>query len=108
MPLLHRGRQKITLAHRHVVDRRRFFRDQATGDVVIVEQVIGHHPQTVRSLDLVQRQLIERDIETRHPDKDQPLYLYCGGGFRSALAAQNLQHMGYTQIRRRPRPALQV
>jgi rhodanese-related sulfurtransferase len=42
--------------------------------------------------------VIERDIETRHPDKDQPLYLYCGGGFRSALAAQNLQRMGYSQV----------
>ena len=42
--------------------------------------------------------VIERDIETRHPEKDQPLYLYCGGGFRSALAAQNLQRMGYTQV----------
>lgn len=42
--------------------------------------------------------VIERDIETRHPDKNQPLYLYCGGGFRSALAAQNLQRMGYTRV----------
>lgn len=42
--------------------------------------------------------VIERDIETRHPDKSQPLYLYCGGGFRSALAAQNLQRMGYTEV----------
>ena len=42
--------------------------------------------------------VIERDIELRHPDRDQPLYLYCGGGFRSALAAQSLQKMGYTQV----------
>lgn len=42
--------------------------------------------------------VIERDIEARHPDHRQPLYLYCGGGFRSALAAQNLQKMGYTQV----------
>lgn len=42
--------------------------------------------------------VIERDIETRHPDRDQPLYLYCGGGFRSALAALNLQQMGYTRV----------
>lgn len=42
--------------------------------------------------------VIERDIETRHPDKGQPLYLYCGGGYRSALAAQNLLRMGYTQV----------
>jgi rhodanese-related sulfurtransferase len=41
--------------------------------------------------------VIERDIETVVPDKSTPLYLYCGGGFRSALAADALQKMGYTQ-----------
>jgi rhodanese-related sulfurtransferase len=40
--------------------------------------------------------IIERDIETRYPDKSTGLVLYCGGGFRSALAADNLQKMGYT------------
>ena len=39
---------------------------------------------------------IERDIEGRYPDKGTTLVLYCGGGFRSALAADNLQKMGYT------------
>lgn len=42
--------------------------------------------------------VIERDIETQFPDKDQELILYCGGGFRSALAADNLQIMGYTNV----------
>jgi len=41
--------------------------------------------------------IIERDIEERVPDLDAPMILYCGGGFRSALAADNLQKMGYTQ-----------
>jgi rhodanese-related sulfurtransferase len=40
--------------------------------------------------------IIERDIETKVPDRDTKLVLYCGGGFRSALAADNLQKMGYT------------
>lgn len=40
--------------------------------------------------------VIERDIETKVPDKSAKLVLYCGGGFRSALAADNLQQMGYT------------
>ncbi|HYP07195.1 MAG TPA: rhodanese-like domain-containing protein [Bryobacteraceae bacterium] len=40
--------------------------------------------------------VIERDIETKVPDRDKKLILYCGGGFRSALAADNLQKMGYT------------
>ena len=40
--------------------------------------------------------IIERDIEAKAPAKDTTLVLYCGGGFRSALAADNLQKMGYT------------
>ena len=39
---------------------------------------------------------IERDIENKVPDKQTTLVLYCGGGFRSALVADNLQKMGYT------------
>jgi rhodanese-related sulfurtransferase len=42
--------------------------------------------------------IIERDVEDRVPDQGTPLVLYCGGGFRSALAADNLQKMGYTQV----------
>jgi rhodanese-related sulfurtransferase len=42
--------------------------------------------------------VIERDIEQAVPDVATPLVLYCGGGFRSALAAQNLQKMGYTNV----------
>lgn len=42
--------------------------------------------------------ILERDIETRVPDKDTPMVLYCGGGFRSALAADALQKMGYTNV----------
>ena len=40
---------------------------------------------------------IERDIESKYPDKDTTLILYCGGGFRSALVADNLRKMGYTR-----------
>ena len=43
--------------------------------------------------------VIERDIEERVPDKKADLILYCGGGFRSALATDNLQKMGYTNAR---------
>ena len=39
--------------------------------------------------------IIERDIETKVPDKEKKLVLYCGGGFRSALVADNLKKMGY-------------
>ncbi len=44
------------------------------------------------------RGILERDIESRYPQLDTPLYLYCGGGFRSALAADNLRQMGYSQV----------
>jgi rhodanese-related sulfurtransferase len=42
--------------------------------------------------------IIERDIEKTIPDKDTEIILYCGGGFRSALAADNLQKMGYRKV----------
>jgi rhodanese-related sulfurtransferase len=42
--------------------------------------------------------IIERDIEARVPDLNAEIVLYCGGGFRSALAADNLQKMGYTNV----------
>jgi rhodanese-related sulfurtransferase len=42
--------------------------------------------------------IIERDVETRYPDPAAEMVLYCGGGFRSALAADALQKMGYTNV----------
>jgi rhodanese-related sulfurtransferase len=42
--------------------------------------------------------VIERDIEAKVPDLNAPLVLYCGGGYRSALAADNLQKMGYKNV----------
>ncbi len=42
--------------------------------------------------------IIERDIEERVPELGTPIVLYCGGGYRSALAADNLQKMGYTNV----------
>ncbi len=44
------------------------------------------------------RGIIERDIEAQFPDKNTRLVLYCGGGYRSALAAASLQKMGYKNI----------
>ena len=42
--------------------------------------------------------VIERDIEAKIPDKSAEIILYCGGGFRSAIAAESVQKMGYTQV----------
>jgi rhodanese-related sulfurtransferase len=44
------------------------------------------------------RGVIERDIEERVPDLHTPMIFYCGGGFRSAMVADNLQKMGYTNV----------
>jgi rhodanese-related sulfurtransferase len=45
------------------------------------------------------RGILERDIETAIPDKAAEIVLYCGGGYRSALAADSLRQMGYTNVR---------
>lgn len=54
----------------------------------------GHLPDAV----YLGKGIIERDVEMRFPDKTAELVLYCGGGFRSALAAENLQKMGYSNV----------
>jgi rhodanese-related sulfurtransferase len=58
------------------------------------EYAAGH----VAGAEWIGKGVIERDIESLHPDKSEPLYLYCGGGFRSVLAAENLQKMGYSNV----------
>ncbi len=57
------------------------------------EWTAGHAQDAIH----LSKGIIERDIEARVPDHDATLVLYCGGGYRSALAADNLQKMGYTQ-----------
>jgi rhodanese-related sulfurtransferase len=54
----------------------------------------GHLPDAV----YLGRGILERDVELRFPDKNTELILYCGGGFRSALSADNLQKMGYKNV----------
>jgi len=54
----------------------------------------GHLPGAVH----MGRGIIERDIEMQVPDTGAKLILYCGGGFRSALVAENLQKMGYSNV----------
>ena len=54
----------------------------------------GHLPGAIH----LGKGIIERDIEQRVPDTGTKMILYCGGGFRSALTADNLQKMGYTNV----------
>jgi rhodanese-related sulfurtransferase len=58
------------------------------------EWAAGHLPGAIH----LGKGIIERDIEQRVPNTGAKLILYCGGGFRSALAADNLQKMGYTNV----------
>jgi rhodanese-related sulfurtransferase len=58
------------------------------------EWAAGHLPQAEH----IGKGVIERDIETKIPDTKAEIVLYCGGGFRSAMAADNLQKMGYTNV----------
>ena len=55
----------------------------------------GHLPGAIH----LGKGIIERDVEEKFPDPATELVLYCGGGFRSALAADNLQKMGYTNVK---------
>jgi len=59
-----------------------------------IEWSNGHAPQAVH----LGKGVIERDIETVYPSKDVCLVLYCGGGFRSAMAADSIQKMGYSDV----------
>jgi rhodanese-related sulfurtransferase len=58
------------------------------------EWAAGHLPGAAH----IGRGVLERDIEKRVPDPATPIVLYCGGGYRSALAADNLQRMGYQNV----------
>jgi rhodanese-related sulfurtransferase len=58
------------------------------------EWAAGHLPKATH----LGKGVIERDVEEKIPDHDAEIILYCGGGFRSALAADNLQKMGYTNV----------
>jgi rhodanese-related sulfurtransferase len=58
------------------------------------EFAAGHIPGALH----IGKGVIERDIEEKVPDTDAEIVLYCGGGYRSALAALNLNQMGYTNV----------
>ena len=75
-------------------------RQQANPDLHIVDVREDHeyekaHLAGARHLS---KGVIERDVEDAFPDRSTELVLYCGGGFRSALAADNLQKMGYANV----------
>jgi rhodanese-related sulfurtransferase len=77
------ARQKLETRKTHVID----VREES-------EWAAGH----ARGAEHLGKGVIERDIEARVPDRSAGIILYCGGGFRSALAADSLQKMGYTNV----------
>jgi len=58
------------------------------------EWAAGHIPGAIH----LSRGIIERDIEEKFPNREAEILLYCGGGYRSALVADNLQRMGYKRV----------
>jgi rhodanese-related sulfurtransferase len=70
----------------------------ADGDAAVLVDVREDHEYAaghVKGAVHMSKGIIERDVESKYPDKNTTLVLYCGGGFRSALVADNLSKMGY-------------
>jgi rhodanese-related sulfurtransferase len=80
-----------------VEDARRELEDGSARVIDVREEsewAAGH----IKGAHYMGRGVLERDIEQQIPDKNAELILYCGGGFRSALSADNLQKMGYFNV----------
>ena len=96
LKLVNEAKKKIKETNVDDVKRRR----EAGEKLILVdvrednEWANGHLPGAIH----LGKGIIERDIEQAVPDKNAKLVLYCGGGFRSALAAENLQRMGYSNV----------
>ena len=93
----------VTEAKKHVTEctvddvKRRLDRDESFHLVDVREDsewAAGHLPRAIH----LGKGIIERDIEKTVPDTAAPIVVYCGGGFRSALAAKNLKDMGYSNV----------
>ncbi|MBV9157618.1 MAG: sulfurtransferase [Acidobacteriaceae bacterium] len=85
----------------HEIDIEEYKRLRETGQAgQLVDVREDHEWQAAHAAGAIHlsKGIIERDIETTFPDKDTKLVLYCGGGYRSALATDNLQKMGYRNI----------
>lgn len=85
----------------HEIDIEQYKRMRAAGTAgQLVDVREDHEWQAAHAAGAVHlgKGIIERDIETIFPDKSTKLVLYCGGGYRSALATDNLQKMGYTNV----------
>jgi rhodanese-related sulfurtransferase len=87
--------------HIHEIDIEEYKRLRAAGTAgQLVDVREDHEWEAAHAAGAIHlsKGVIERDIETTFPDKNTKLVLYCGGGFRSALATENLQKMGYQNV----------
>lgn len=83
------------------IDIEQYMRMREAGDAgLLIDVREDHEWQAAHAAGAVHlsKGLIERDIEITVPDKATRMVLYCGGGYRSALATDNLQKMGYTNV----------
>ncbi len=83
------------------IDIQEYKRLRSTGEAgQLVDVREDHEWEANHALEAIHlsKGTIERDIETVFPDKNTRLVLYCGGGYRSALATDNIQKMGYTNV----------
>jgi rhodanese-related sulfurtransferase len=96
LAIVHEAKARI-----HEIDIEEYKRLRAAGEAGQLVDVREEHEweaaHAVGAMHL-SKGIIERDIETTFPDKATRLVLYCGGGYRSALATDNLQKMGYSNI----------
>lgn len=81
-----------------VADTRRKLESGADLRFVDVREDLEFEGGCCRGAEHLGKGVIERDVEEAIPDKGAEIILYCGGGFRSALAADTLQKMGYTNV----------
>ena len=85
----------------HEIDIEEYKRLLAAGDagqLVDVREESEFNALHAKGAVHLSKGVIERDIETKFPDRDTKLVLYCGGGYRSALASDNIQKMGYRNV----------
>jgi rhodanese-related sulfurtransferase len=85
----------------HEIDIEQYKRMREAGEAgLLIDVREDHEWQAAHAAGAVHlsKGLIERDIEVTVPDKAARMVLYCGGGYRSALATDNLQKMGYTNV----------
>ncbi len=96
LQIVNQAREQISeCTVQDIVDRRAAGEDPILLDVREESEYAAAH---IPGAEHLGKGIIERDIEQRFPDTSTELVLYCGGGYRSALAALNLQVMGYTSV----------